>query len=124
MVLSFTCSLSVATAGESDVRTMLIGAIGCNLAWGIVDAVMYLMSQIADRGRELTTLRTLRSAASAGAARDILAEVIPTYIAEGLEEREIDRLRERVRRLPVPSRRPRLEPEDYRGALSVFLLVF
>ena len=34
MVLSFTGSLSAATAGREEIRTMLFGAIGCNLAWG------------------------------------------------------------------------------------------
>ena len=34
MVLTFTGSLSVAEAGRDDVRAMLIGALGCNLAWG------------------------------------------------------------------------------------------
>jgi hypothetical protein len=33
MVLTFTGSLSVADAGRADVRAMLIGALGCNLAW-------------------------------------------------------------------------------------------
>jgi hypothetical protein len=32
MVLTFTGSLSVAEAGREDVRTMLIGALGCNIA--------------------------------------------------------------------------------------------
>ena len=41
MVLTFTCSLSIAEAGRDDVRTMLIGALGCNLAWGIIDGVFY-----------------------------------------------------------------------------------
>jgi hypothetical protein len=40
MVLTFTCSLSVADAGREEVRTMLLGALGCNLAWGIIDAVL------------------------------------------------------------------------------------
>ena len=40
MVLTFTGSLSVAEAGRDDVRTMLIGALGCNLAWGIIDGVL------------------------------------------------------------------------------------
>src|SRR5437660_5533748 len=39
MVLTFTCSFSVADAGREQVRTMLLGALGCNLAWGIIDAV-------------------------------------------------------------------------------------
>ena len=33
MVLTFTGTLSVATAVRQDVRTMLIAAIGCNAAW-------------------------------------------------------------------------------------------
>ena len=44
MVLTFTGSLSVAEAGRDDVRTMLIGALGCNLAWRI-----YLHSHLTDQ---------------------------------------------------------------------------
>ena len=44
MVLTFTGSLSVAEADRAEVRTMLIGALGCNLAWGIIDGVLYVMS--------------------------------------------------------------------------------
>ena len=51
MVLTFTGSLSVAEAGRSEVRTMLIGALGCNLAWGIIDGVLYLMGCMAEKGR-------------------------------------------------------------------------
>ncbi len=46
MVLTFTGSLSVASPERSEVREMLVGAIGCNLAWGIVDAVMYVMVSV------------------------------------------------------------------------------
>ena len=42
MVLTFTGSLSVAESGREDVRTMLIGALGCNIAWGVIDAMLYL----------------------------------------------------------------------------------
>ncbi len=52
MVLTFTGSLSVAEAGREEVRTMLVGAIGCNLAWGIVDAVMYMLERLIARQRE------------------------------------------------------------------------
>jgi hypothetical protein len=42
MALTWTGSLSVAEAGREDVRTRLIGTLGCNLAWGIIDAIMDL----------------------------------------------------------------------------------
>ena len=40
MVLTFTCSFSVAGAGREEVRELVIGAVGCNLAWGIIDAAL------------------------------------------------------------------------------------
>src|SRR5436190_14832201 len=63
MVLTFTGSLSVAEAGRDEVRTMLIGALGCNLAWGIIDAVLYLIGRMAERGRGLRTLHAVRTTA-------------------------------------------------------------
>jgi hypothetical protein len=44
MALSFTGSVSAATAGREEIRTMMFAALGCNLAWGLVDGVMYLVS--------------------------------------------------------------------------------
>jgi hypothetical protein len=35
MALTFICSLGVATGANINIQTMLIGALGCNLAWGI-----------------------------------------------------------------------------------------
>ena len=52
MVLTITGSISVAEAGREDVRTMLVGALGCNLAWGLIDGVMYLMDCLSGRRRE------------------------------------------------------------------------
>ena len=39
MVLTFTSSLSV-SAGEADVRAMLVGSLGCNLAWDIIEEIV------------------------------------------------------------------------------------
>src|SRR5438067_13438417 len=63
MVLTFTGSLSIAEAGRDDVRTMLIAALGCNLAWGIIDGILYLMGSLAEKGRGLLTFRAVRRAA-------------------------------------------------------------
>src|SRR6478609_7585843 len=35
MVLTFTGSLSIAEADRAEVRSMLIGALGCNTVWGL-----------------------------------------------------------------------------------------
>ena len=62
MVLTCTGSLSVAQANRAQVRTMLIGALGCNLAWGIIDGLLYLMGCLSEQGRGIRALRALRKA--------------------------------------------------------------
>jgi hypothetical protein len=51
MAVTIVGSLSIATAGRTDVRTVLIAALGCNVAWGLVDAVMYVLRGMAERAR-------------------------------------------------------------------------
>src|SRR6187399_2920455 len=70
MVLTFTGSLSVAEAGRGEVRTMLIGALGCNLAWGIIDGVLYLMGCLAEKGRGIRALGAVQRAATPAEAYD------------------------------------------------------
>src|SRR3954449_2523303 len=62
MVLTFTGSLSAAESGRAEVRTMLFGALGCNLAWGLIDAIMYLMGCLAERYGGLRTIWAIRRA--------------------------------------------------------------
>lgn len=53
MVLTFT-STARATLGDSEdsARELLIAALGCNIAWGVIDGGMYIMSAMLDRGVE------------------------------------------------------------------------
>jgi len=124
MVLTFTGSLSVAEAGRDDVRAMLVGALGCNLAWGIIDAILYLMGCLAERSRRLMTLRAVRTAGSPERARDILADALPPEIAAIVEPAELEGIRARLARLPEPPMHARMTKEDWTGAAAVFLLVF
>lgn len=123
MVMTFTGSLSAATAGREDVREMLIAAVGCNVAWGVVDAAMYLMATMTARGAALDTLRRVREADTPAAARPLIAEALPRAVAEVMREEELDELRARIVRLPEPVKGPLLTREDWVGAIGVFLLV-
>src|SRR5512134_1810890 len=76
MVLTFTCSLSVAEADRAEVRGMIIGAFGCNLAWGIIDAAFYLIAVIAERGRSALLLRRVQRAADPATGRALVAETL------------------------------------------------
>ena len=124
MVLTFTGSLSIAEAGRDDVRTMLIGALGCNIAWGIIDGVLYLMGCLAEKGRNLITLRAMRKASDPQEAQRLIADALPPLIASVLQPAELDSLRERLMKLPEPTGKARLDGADWKGALGVFLIVF
>jgi len=124
MVLTFTGSLSVAEAGREDVKTMLVGALGCNLAWGLIDAIFYLMGCIAEHGRNLATFRAVKDARDERVARRIVADALPPIVASLLGEAELDDIRARLQRMPEPDGAGRLTHDDYLGALGVFLLVF
>jgi hypothetical protein len=124
MVLGFTGSMSAATAGRAEVREMLVGAIGCNLAWGIVDAVMYLMSTLLSRARGLAILRTVRADMDGARGRTTIQEAMNPHVASLLGPEVFEAVRQDLIAAPPPPERTPLTLEDLRGAGEVFLLVF
>src|SRR3982751_3423346 len=78
MTLSFTGALSVAQSGREEIREMFITDLGCNVAWGIVDAVMYLIRTVVARARSLTLMRAVRAADGAQAGRDVVERELST----------------------------------------------
>jgi hypothetical protein len=124
MVLTFTGSLSVAQAGRDDVRTMLVGALGCNLAWGVIDGVFYLMGCFAERARNLKTFCAVRSARDPQDAQHLIAASLPPTVASVLQSKELEAIRLRLTELPTPPDRVHLRSEDWLGAIAVCLLVF
>src|SRR5215467_14742600 len=105
MVLTFTCSFGVAGAGRDDVRTMLVGALGCNLAWGIIDAVFYLMGSFSEFGRGLIRLKAVRQITNPFQAHQIIAQALPPVLVSVLSASDLEIMRQKLIKLPeVPSR--------------------
>jgi len=124
MVLSFTGSLSVASAGGEAVRTVLIAAIGCNLAWGLVDAVMYILTSLTERGREASVLRRIREERQLSDAGSFVGELLSPELARAVSPRALTEIADRIRQSPVQPVKPTITGMDLWGALGVFLLVF
>src|SRR3954470_14642083 len=68
MALTFVGAISVAEAGRARLRDMYAAALGCNLAWGLVDAVMYVVRSVTTRGRSLTLIHAVRATPDAARA--------------------------------------------------------
>jgi len=124
MVLSFTCAIGVAESGRDTLRTMLIGAITCNLAWGIIDAAFYLIACLTEKGHNGALLRAVQQARDPAQGREIVANAMLPRVAEALEAADLDRIQAHLKQLPPPPAQPGLDAKDWRGALGVFLLVF
>ncbi|MDZ3991060.1 VIT1/CCC1 transporter family protein [Pseudomonas sp. Teo4] len=123
MAMTFIGSLSVATAGRDDARLMLIAAFGCNIAWGLVDAVIYLLRTWTERTRSRNLLMGLQQDADAQQGREQVAAALPERISQALESGELEMLRRRLvddASRPMP---PRLGLDDFKAALATFLLV-
>jgi VIT1/CCC1 family predicted Fe2+/Mn2+ transporter len=122
MVLTFTGSLSVAEAGQADVKEMLRGALGCNIAWGVVDGFIFVMARVAERRRTYLVGRAIREAADGTAAAESLRSWLPGEVAALLEPAHLDQMIRKLRDMPQPPV-PHARWSDLRVAVSVFLLV-
>ncbi len=124
MVLSFTCAISVAEADRKDLRVMLVAALGCNFAWGIIDAAFYLIGCIAEEGHHLALLRRVQQCADRSLAENLISRMMPARIAEALQPPVFEQIHLHLKQLPSSQERARLTGENWKGAVGVFLLVF
>jgi VIT1/CCC1 family predicted Fe2+/Mn2+ transporter len=121
MAVTFVGSLSVATAGSEDVRAVTAAAFGCNLAWGLVDAVMYVVRTITERTRKRRLAQRI-VAASPESARTMIAAELPAGMADIIGPGEIEAMRQRLRTAQLGASRL-LTGRDLLEGVGVFLLV-
>lgn len=121
MAVTIVGSLSIAGAGHAEVRTVLIGALGCNLAWGMVDAVMYLVRTLVGRRRNLELARRI-AGADAAAGLAAIARALPEHVAAITGPDELEAMRQRLLAAELPDK-ARLALDDYLAALAIFLFV-
>ena len=123
MALTFVGAVSVATAGREEIRTMLFAALGCNLAWGLVDAVMYVVRTVTERGRSLMLVQSVRAAADADTGCKLIEKFLSPLMASVVSTTEIEAMRTRFVTLPSVPETPHLKRDDLLAALAIFLIV-
>ena len=124
MVLTYTNLLDVDASDDNAVHTMLMGALGCNFVWGIIDAVMYLMGCAAAKAKGLIALRSVRNTTDAQEAQRLIAGGLPSAITAILRPADLESLHQGLKQLPEPPKAAHLGKDEWLGALTVFLLVF
>jgi VIT1/CCC1 family predicted Fe2+/Mn2+ transporter len=123
MATTFTCSMSVGSSHQVEMSELLIGTIGCNLAWGFVDAIMYLVETMAHRNRNRVMFHAMRIANSEE-ARKIVSEALPQVVAEAIDEKELELIRQKLLELPSTAGKRQLTTRDFKKSLAIFLTSF
>jgi hypothetical protein len=124
MVLSFTGSISVVSDGRAEISELLWAALGCNLAWGIIDGVFYLMGIIFSRGHGISVLKKLKLANNKENARNFLKDELPLFMSAILKPEDVDSLNERLIKLESLPAKKIISANDFRAAFLISLIVF
>jgi len=123
MALTFVGAVRVVTADDPDpARTMFATALGCNLAWGLVDAIMYLVRTLTTRGQRLSLAMALRNSPDRATTIRVLRAALPSWGRHYAGDDELAAIGARVAAAPLPVK-PRLHARDYSGAVGIFLIV-
>jgi VIT family len=73
MALGFTGAVRLGL-DEPNNRELFISILGCNIAWGIVDGVMYVLGQLFERGRKARVVRDVLSAPNDDVAKQRISK--------------------------------------------------
>jgi hypothetical protein len=127
MVLTFTLGAGlVVNDGVSATRTLLLAILGCNIAWGIIDGVMHVMSCMLERSRKAQLLKALQSVESEVEGLRLVesrfVRVLEPYTSQAERARFYKLVLERLSTV-VPMRTAVIK-EDLFGGLAKFWLVF
>jgi VIT1/CCC1 family predicted Fe2+/Mn2+ transporter len=127
MVLGVTLTAALhVPEGEAGVRQLLYAALGCNIAWGIIDGIMYVMNCMTARAEKARLIEAIQHAPDTRAALDIVrSEIEPRFeTLTGSENREV--LCRSILAYLAHGEAPtiRLTRDDLYGAIACFWLVF
>jgi VIT1/CCC1 family predicted Fe2+/Mn2+ transporter len=125
MVLGFTSTARLAL-GETSSQRLLLAVLGCNLAWGIVDGVMYIMGSVYERGQRARLADAVRKAPDEQAALAIVAGELDAVLGPLATDDERNQFyRWVIAKVKGLTPRPvRITKDDVYGAIASGLLVF
>ena len=127
MVLTVTLGAGLTVAeGRPGVRQLLLAAIGCNIAWGIIDAVMYVMNCMTVRIGRIRLIEAVQRAPNGEAALALIQNGIEPELQELLDPEDADLFNRSILKHLTHTviTRKSLMKEDVYGAIACFWLVF
>jgi hypothetical protein len=124
MVLTFTLPLQFEGTGRDDFKAMFLALLGCNFAWAVIDAILYLMGTRGEHRLSTHAIDRIREAENPEAGRAFVSEFLPSAVSRALTENDLETIRQRLLMSPTFMVQPAFTRQDYLAAFAVFLLVF
>ncbi|MGF6640554.1 hypothetical protein [Paraburkholderia sp. MM6662-R1] len=123
MALTFVGTVSAVGAGADAGHKMFYTALGCNLAWGLADAVMFLVRTLVARGRRVTLAHSVRGQPNAAAGVRTLRGAMAAWLRPLIGDTELESIRRRVAARPDLPQRAVFVRDDFTAAAAIFVLV-
>jgi VIT1/CCC1 family predicted Fe2+/Mn2+ transporter len=125
MILTFTATIGGTFEGTTP-HALLIGVLGCNIAWGIVDGATYVLGNLMNRGARARLIKTLTRTPDDPRVGAIVASRLDAVLGNLLTSEQHRQVRRWIldgaaRVEPEPTR---LKKEDMYTGLACFLIVF
>lgn len=127
MVLTILLTAGWYVEGSANpAQALLVAAIGCNVAWGLIDGVMYIVTSMYARGTGNRLIKAIHSAGDKGVALSVIQNQIGTAVGELLTPNELQRVSSAVFQLGQHAQptRIRVARDDIMGGIACFLLSF
>jgi len=124
MAFTMTAGARLVPVPELALGELAIALLGCNVAWGLIDAAFYLLGSLFNRRRRVLFVRRLQASAGEAEARALIEEEFDLSDAPLPDEGKADLQRTlRETFVKASTDRPRLRSGDFIAAAFIALLV-
>jgi hypothetical protein len=125
MVLSITLGVTLATDEGGSASQVVWTIVGCNLAWGLIDGCMHIVTRLFDRSSKARLVQALRSGGSQAEQVATVGSVLDDQLSAltSADERRVLYLKIASRLRGAEVQRTRVAAEDVYGGLAIVWLM-
>lgn len=124
MALSFTSAVSVSHEGAAEIEHLLWAVICCNVAWGIIDGLTFLITSMISRSRKSVVYNSIRYAKTKEEGMALAKEQIQPLLSGIIPDDQVKDIYDKIMKLPPPPKHYLFNLTEVKGAVIIFLINF